>query len=247
MPIYFDKPLGLMPQDSSKYKSDYLHRARQMYDLIGNQNPSMAFTIYWLQLMTESYQKAIRVHPRSPTKRLKYLHNVYPQGVSIYRSPTKFLRWYLEKNGGQLMGDPTGGYYIPINTADTFLEVIPHPFPDTLADRFTLSILKYLTDIPKIRYVRQGYGYVELNYPTFTYLDSKGRARKHNREHSTHTKRNTSRMRYYRVKLTGFLSEWEIREFLLAEMRCYLKYHRETMHDTYYRFLQNHPLITGNI
>lgn len=249
MTKYFDKPMSLMSVNPESVGLHNIHRARQMYDLVGNQNASAAFSIYWLILVRESYRIASTVHPQSKLKRTKYLENVYPYGVSIYRNPSRFLRWYLSRTDGVLLGDPTGNYYVPINTNDQNLDLVPSPYPNALADRFTLSVIKYLTKQPKIRYVRKatGYGYVELLRPCFVYLDETGKTQYHNYDPTRHRDRNSRKSSDLKIKITGFLTDWEIKEYLIAELKTYLKYHRETMDDRYYRFLQQHPLITGNI
>lgn len=249
MTKYFDKPMSLMPVNPENIELHNIYRARQMFDLVGNQNPSASFSLYWLIMVRESYRIACLVHPKSRSKRTKYLQNVYPYGISIYRNPSRFLRWYLERNNGLLMGDPTGNYYLPINTNDQKLEFVPHPYPNALADRYTLAILKYLNKIPKVRFVRKetGYGYVELVRPSFVYLNEAGQVCRHNYDETRYRDRTSKSTSQLKVKLTGYLTEWEIREYLLSELKMYLKYHRESMDDRYYRFLQQHPLINGNI
>lgn len=249
MTKYFDKPLGLMPVNPETIDLHNIYRARQMFDLIGNQNSSASFSLYWLMMVRESYRIACIEHPKSRLKRVQYLNKVYPFGVSLYRNPSRFLRWYLSRNNDLLMGDPTGNYYLPVNTNDTKLELVPHPFPNALADRFTLSVLRYLTKMPKVRYVRKevGYGYVELLRPTFVYLDEHGKVQRHNYDESRYRDRSSKQTSELKVKLTGYLTEWEIKEYLLSELKIFIKYHRETMDDRWYRFLQQHPLISGNI
>lgn len=249
MSKYFDKPLSLMPVNYEHVGSHNLYRARQMFDLDGNQNASASFSLFWLIMVRESYRIACEAHPKSKLKRIKYLDSVYPHGVSIYRNPSRFLRWYLSRNNNVLMGDPTGNYYLPVNTHDQDFTLIPHPYPNALADRFTLSVLKYLTKMPKIRFVRKdtGYGYVEMVRPSFVYLDETGKYQRHNYDSTRYRDRSSNKTSDLKIKLTGFLTEWEIREYLIAELKVYIKYHRETMDDRYYRFLQQHPLIIGNI
>ena len=126
---------------------------------------------------------------------------------------------------------------------------MPHPFPNALADRFTLSILKYLIKPPSIRYVRKDtkYGYVEMSIPSFVYLDENGKMQRFNFDETECQFRTKTPVQYFRYKLTGYISEWEIREYLITQLKWYIKYHRETMDESYYRFLQQHPLIGGNI
>lgn len=230
MPVYFDKPTSRLAVKVDTISISNLYRARQMFDLHGNQNASASFSIHWLTLLRETYRQAHKVHPKSATKRAVYLRNIFPHGVSLYRNPSRYLRWYLERNHGLLLGDPTGDYLIPINTKDVNLEFMPHPTPNALADNFTIVLLKYLRKPPKVRYVRkdQGYGFVEFTIPDYVYL---GKPKSENRKN--------------KFRITGFISDWEVFEFLKAELKKYVQLYRETMDDRYYRFLQSEVAKLG--
>lgn len=223
---YFDKPLSLIATNPETIPQSHVFNARQMFDWQANQNPSAAFSLYWLTLRRETYRQALKVHPKSAHKRNAYLKNMFPFGVSIYRNPSKFLRWYLERNHDCLLGDPTGSYLVPICTyADEFLK-IPHPIPNALADNFTLAVLKYLKKLPKVRYTRKetGYGYVEMTLPVYCYLDEQGK--------TCFSAENP------RVRLTGYLTEWEVEQFLKSELRKYLSLFHKTVDTRYLELLK---------
>lgn len=224
--IYFDKPLSLLATDQETYPESHIFNARQMFDAMANQNPSAAFSLYWITLRRESYRQALKAHPNSSQKRAAYLKNLFPYGVSLYRNPTRFLRWYLSRNHGCLLGDPTGGYFIPVNTYESEFLKSPHPNPNALADNFTLAILKYLRKLPKVRYTRKetGYGFVEFRLPPYCHLNEKGL--------SVKTAKTS------KVRLTGYLTEWEIEQFLKSELRKYLSLFHESIDPLYLNLIK---------
>lgn len=223
---YFDKPLSLLATNPETIPQSHVFNARQMFDAQANQNPSAAFSLYWLTLRRETYRQALKVHPRSVQKRSAYLKNLYPFGVSVYRNSSKFLRWYLSRNNNCLLGDPTGSYLLPINTYNDEYLTIPHPNPNALADNFTLVILKYLNKLPKVRFTRKetGYGYVEMTLPIYCYLNHEGK-----------TAYSSSKAK---VRLTGYLTEWEIDQFLRSELRKYLSLFKDTIDPRYLELIK---------
>lgn len=225
---YFDKPVEYYPVDPVKIKPHVLYRARQMLDWEGNQCPSLAFATYWLSLVRESYRQASKVHPRSAAKRKVYLDSVYTYGQSIYRNPSRFLRWYLLRTGGVLIGDPTGKYFMPISTLDTKLKNVPNPQPNALADNFTLTLLKYFLNPPKVRYVRPDYGFVELRIPGYVSLSKPEDLKRYNLKKGVNS-----------VKISGYETHEKLYAFIRFEVECFIKQFEPSMDVEYVQFLKN--------
>lgn len=225
---YFDKPTEYYPVDPEKLQGQVLYRARQMIDWDGNQNPSLSFSLYWLSLVRESYRQASKVHPRSEIKRKTYLNSVYPYGQSIYRNPSRFLRWYLVRNQGVLIGDPTGSYSVPISTFDKELKYVPNPQPNALADNFTLGLLKYYLNPPKVRYVRPNYGYVELRIPGYVSLSKPEELGRKKLNIGTNV-----------VKISGRETHERLKEFIRFEVECYIKQFEKSMDTEYLQYLKS--------
>ena len=227
---YFDKSTQMVPINPETIPEQTLYHARQAFDWDNNQNPSISFALYWLGLVKESYRQAQRVHPKSSIKRKSYLERIFPYGHSLYRNPSRFLRWYLQRTGGTLIGDPTGKYFVPINTLDTQLESVPNPQPNTLADNFTLTLLRYYLKPPAVRYTRKetGYGFIKMTVPPYVTLSKEPRF-EWKKDKAT--------------QVSGYLDEDVIREFIRGEIGIYIRQFESSMDPTYVRFLKQTTLI----
>lgn len=221
----FDKPTQLLGLQPESVPETQLYFARQAFSQFGEQSPSLGFAIHWLQLLRETYNVSAKMHPKSKIKRKQFREKHYPFGVSIYRNPSRFYRWYLHRNGGSNIGDPTGMYYMPLNSQDMKLENIPHPQPDMLADNFTLELLKYYLNPPKLRMTRPAtkYGFVKLHVRPYVSL-----------------KKYKGQIRWVKkggTQLSGYLTDEIIREVIRNEVNLYIRQFRECMDDRYVRFL----------
>lgn len=222
---YFDKDPALVPLNPEKVHESAYYRARQAMDWEGNQCPSGSFAANWLSLVRSTYQRAQRIHPKSEKKRNTFLKNVYPYGQSIYRHPSRFLRWYLYRNNGLLIGDPTGSYFVPINTSDTHLEHVPHANPNALADNFTLTLVGYYLKPPVVRITRKdlGYGFVKMKVPPYVTLSIVER-------HKWEKNRAT--------QISGYLDGEIIKEFIRSEIGIYIRQFESSMDYRYVIFLK---------
>lgn len=221
----FDKPTQLLPISSDSVKEQTLYHARQAFSATGDQSPSLSFALYWLQLVRESYRQGARVHPRSVLKRKTYMMNLYPYGISIYRNPSRFLRWYLSRNHDSNIGDPTGKYFIPISSKDEDLGRVPHPTPNMLADNFTLTLLQYYKKLPKVRLTRPetNYGFVKLHVPPYVSLEKFEGQIKWKKKGGT--------------QISGYLNDDILREVIRSEIGLYVRQFKESMDTRYYHFL----------
>lgn len=221
----FDKPSQLVGLQPESIPETQLYFSRQAFSQYGEQSPSLGFALYWLQMLRETYTKAHKIHPKSKVKREQYRAAHYPFGVSIYRNPSRFYRWYLSRNGGLNIGDPTGLYYVPLNSIDVKLERVPHPEPNMLADNFTLELLKYYLNPPKLRMTRPAtnYGFVKLHVKPYVSLQKfKGQIRW---------------IKKGGTQISGYLDNDIIREVIRNEINLYIHQFRECMDDRYVRFL----------
>jgi len=149
--------------------------------------------------------------------------NLFPYGISIYRNPSRFLRWYLKRNHGSNIGDPTGKYFIPINGQD--LERIPHPTPTMLADNFTLTLLRYYEKPPKVRLTRPGtgYGFVKLHVSPYVSLERFDQQIQWKKKGGT--------------QISGYLTDEILRELIRSEIGMFVRQFKESMDTRYLRFL----------
>lgn len=221
----FDKPtqlMGLCPDTIAETK---LYYARQAFSKEGEQSPSLGFSMYWIRLLRETYVQAAKVHPQSKIKRKLFRDKQHPYGISIYRSPSRFYRWYLSRNYGSNIGDPTGSYFIPLNSSDVDLTLIPHPQPNMLADNFTLALLRYYKNPPKLRLTRPAtnYGFVKLHVRPYVSLQK--------------FKGQVGWKKKGGTQLSGYLNDDLIREVIRNEVNLYIRQFRESMDDRYVRFL----------
>lgn len=220
----FDKPSQLLGINPDSITESQLYFSRQAFSQHGEQSPSISFALFWLQQLRETYVTAAKKHPHSLIKRKYFRDKTYPFGISIYRNPSRFYRWYLSRNGGLNIGDPTGLYYLPLNSSDTELEQIPHPTPNMLADHFTLELLKYYRKPPKPRLTRPAtnYGFVKLHVRPYVSLE-----------------KFEGQIKWKKVgtQLSGYLNEEIIREVIKNEINLYIKQFRDCMDDRYVRFL----------
>lgn len=219
----FDKPQYLVGLKADSVYETSLYHARQAFNSDGSQNPSLGFSLYWLQLMKQCYTNAAKVHPKSLTKRKLYIQKIYPYGQSIYRNPSRFYRWYLKNNHGLNIGDPTGHYFIPLNSEDIFLA--PHPKPNMLADHFTYSMLKYYLQPPKVRLTRPAtnYGFIKLFVPPYVSLDKLSEIRWKNKGGT---------------QISGYLDEEIIKEFIRSEVGLYVRQFKTSMNFKYLQYLK---------
>lgn len=202
-----------------------LYHARQAFDWNNNQNPSTSFALYWLGLVKDSYRVAQKIHPKSVIKRKIYLERIYPFGNSLYRNPSRFLRWYMQRTGGVLIGDPTGRYFVPINTLDVNLEHVPNAQPNALADNFTLTLLRYYLKPPSVRMTRKetGYGFVKLTVPPYVTLSKVSRFTWNNGK---------------ATQVSGYLNDDVLREFIRGEIGIYMRQFEPSMDPRYVQFLK---------
>lgn len=221
----------MVPINPETIPEQTLYHARQAFDWQNTQNPSMSFALYWLGLVKESYRNAQRIHPKSQTKRKMYLERIYPYGHSLYRNPSRFLRWYIQRTGGVLIGDPTGKYFVPINTLDTKLENVPNAQPDALADNFTLSLLRYYLKPPSVRFTRKetGYGFVKLTVPPYVTLSKVSRFTWNNGK---------------ATQVSGYLNDDVLREFIRGEIGIYIRQFEQAMDPRYVQFLKENLAIS---
>lgn len=219
----FDKPTQLIPLSTDSIKEQTLYHARQAFSHSGDQSPSLSFALYWLQLVRETYRQGAKTHPRSEAKRKVYMMNLFPYGISIYRNPSRFLRWYLKRNHGSNIGDPTGKYFIPINGQD--LERIPHPTPTMLADNFTLTLLRYYEKPPKARLTRPGtgYGFVKLHVSPYVSLERFDQQIQWKKKGGT--------------QISGYLTDEILKELIRSEIGMFVRQFKESMDTRYLRFL----------
>ena len=225
---YFDKPSQFLKVDPETIKEQTLYRAKQAFDWNGDQNPSTSFAVYWFSLVRESYRQAHKVHPISSVKRKQYLNSVYPYGSSVYRNASRFLRWYLQRTGGLLIGDPSGNYFTPINTADIDLKYIPNPQPNALADTYTLALLQYYLKPPTTRITRKqtGYGFIKLTAPRYVLLPENDKQERLKWDRNNQT------------QISGYLNDELIREIIRNEIGIYIRHFENVMDDRYVRFLR---------
>lgn len=219
----FNKPDSLISLNPEKIPPTALYHARQGFDVEGNQNPSLGFSLYWLQLMKQCYTNAAKIHPRSVNKRKAYLQTTYPYSLSIYRNPSRFYRWYLKNNNGTNIGDPTGSYFIPVNPEN--IELAPHPKPTMLADNFTYALLMYYFKPPKIRLTRPNtnYGFVKLTVPDYVSLEKMPR---------------TKWRKKGGTQISGYLDDAVIREFIRSEIGMFVRQFKEAMNPKYLDYLK---------
>lgn len=221
----FDKPTQLIPLNQESIKEQTLYHARQAFSASGDQSPSLSFSLYWLQLVRESYRTGASVHPKSKIKRKVYMEKVFPYGISIYRNPSRFLRWYMERNHGSNIGDPTGEYYVPLSSRDEDLSQVPHPTPNMLGDNFTVKLFRYYKKLPKVRLTRPAtnYGFVKLHVPPYVSLEKFEGQIGWKKQGGT--------------QISGYLDDEILRQTIRSEIGLYIRQFKDCMDTRYLNFL----------
>lgn len=212
MSYLFSKPPALVALSPTSIREQTLYHAGQSFTERGEQHTSVAFRLYWLSQVREAYRASHKAHPRSKEKRRAFLRNYH----AMYRSPSRFLRFYLSRNNDSTIGDPTGNYFLPL----------PHQNPTMLADNFTHSLMSYWDKPPKIRYTNKatGYGFVQLFVPAYVSMSKPKHGQiKWKKKGGT--------------QISGYLTAEIIRECIFQEIKWYVRQFESSMDPRYLNYL----------